>query len=339
MKKSFIHIIVLAALMHHPMRMSAQNLWVEDLPSIEVVDPPNADCGQAMQIDHSIQYHYSGLTEGCCLWFYAKLCQDITPGYIDLYTTSEGSFSVFHSDFFQPCPGHQECGSLPPLTQDTGTLSVDGQTYYSYQAGLGAFPPGYVYIVFQGTGSLCSEGTLYLQFSRTLTCPNSFCEECIPSFMPDLGKQYLVSAWAKEENAPLSTATYLAPYLSLRSLNSSSGIISSVEVAPSGPIIDGWQRMEDTLIMSPSAAKFQVYFGTHAGPVVFDDIRIFPADGSMKSYVYDPVTLRFVAELDERHFATFYEYDSEGKLVRVKKETERGIKTLKETRENASQTP
>ena len=31
-----------------------------------------------------------------------------------------------------------------------------------------------------------------------------------------------------------------------------------------------------------------------------------------------------VAELDERHFATFYEYDNEGRLVRVKKETERG---------------
>lgn len=87
--------------------------------------------------------------------------------------------------------------------------------------------------------------------------------------------------------------------------------------------------------MAPGAAKFQVQFGTSGVPVYFDDIRIFPSDGSMKCYVYDPENLRFVAELDERHFATFYEYDNEGNLVRVKKETERGIKTLKETRQNA----
>ena len=37
-----------------------------------------------------------------------------------------------------------------------------------------------------------------------------------------------------------------------------------------------------------------------------------------------------MAELDERNFATLYEYDEEGKLVRVKKETERGIMTIKE---------
>jgi YD repeat-containing protein len=52
--------------------------------------------------------------------------------------------------------------------------------------------------------------------------------------------------------------------------------------------------------------------------------------------VYDPVNLRFTAELDERHFATFYEYDNEGRLVRVKKETERGVMTIQETRQNAA---
>jgi hypothetical protein len=56
----------------------------------------------------------------------------------------------------------------------------------------------------------------------------------------------------------------------------------------------------------------------------------------MKCYVYDPHDLRFVAELDERHYATFYEYDLEGKLVRVKKETERGIMTIQESRSNPS---
>jgi hypothetical protein len=39
-----------------------------------------------------------------------------------------------------------------------------------------------------------------------------------------------------------------------------------------------------------------------------------------------------MAELDENNYATFYEYDDDGTLVRVKKETVNGIKTIKETR-------
>jgi hypothetical protein len=54
----------------------------------------------------------------------------------------------------------------------------------------------------------------------------------------------------------------------------------------------------------------------------------------MKSYVYDPKTLRLVAELDDENYATFYEYDEEGVLVRVKRETERGIMTLREARQS-----
>ena len=63
-----------------------------------------------------------------------------------------------------------------------------------------------------------------------------------------------------------------------------------------------------------------------------DDIRMHPFNANMKSYVYDPVTLRLSAELDENNYASFYEYDEEGQLVRVKKETSQGIKTIKETR-------
>jgi len=44
------------------------------------------------------------------------------------------------------------------------------------------------------------------------------------------------------------------------------------------------------------------------------------------------VNLRLMAELDENNYATFYEYDDDGTLIRVKKETERGIQTIKESR-------
>jgi hypothetical protein len=68
--------------------------------------------------------------------------------------------------------------------------------------------------------------------------------------------------------------------------------------------------------------------------VYFDDIRIHPFNASMKSYVYDASTLLLSAELDDNNFATIYEYDNEGQLIRIKKETERGIMTIQESRSN-----
>ncbi len=64
----------------------------------------------------------------------------------------------------------------------------------------------------------------------------------------------------------------------------------------------------------------------------YDDIRVHPYNANMKSYVYDPVTLRLAAELDGNNYATFYEYDAEGGLIRTKAETNEGIKTIQETR-------
>jgi len=73
--------------------------------------------------------------------------------------------------------------------------------------------------------------------------------------------------------------------------------------------------------------------------IYIDDIRMHPFDAQMKSYAYDDATMRLMAELDENAFATFYEYDDEGLLIRVKKETEKGIMTLKESRSSYKKTP
>ena len=50
----------------------------------------------------------------------------------------------------------------------------------------------------------------------------------------------------------------------------------------------------------------------------------------MNAYVYDPENLALKAILNESNYATFFEYDNEGKLIRKKVETEEGIKTIQE---------
>ena len=52
----------------------------------------------------------------------------------------------------------------------------------------------------------------------------------------------------------------------------------------------------------------------------------------MMTHVYDKEDYRLMAELDENNYAIFYEYDEEGKLIRTKRETEKGIMTIEEKR-------
>jgi hypothetical protein len=102
---------------------------------------------------------------------------------------------------------------------------------------------------------------------------------------------------------------------------------------PSGTIVDGWQKVEAVFTV-PADAKSATLnlYSDSAVNVYFDDIRIHPFNADMKTYVYDPQSLRLMAEMDENNYATIYNYDEEGQLVRVKKETIQGIKTVKETR-------
>ncbi len=104
-------------------------------------------------------------------------------------------------------------------------------------------------------------------------------------------------------------------------------------MTPAGPVVDGWQRYEG-YFTAPSAATTMTLklVNSSSSRIYFDDIRFLPASANMKSFVYDPVNLRLVAELDANNYASFYEYDEEGTLIRTKAETRDGIKTITETR-------
>ncbi|MFI5160460.1 MAG: hypothetical protein ACHQHN_04245 [Sphingobacteriales bacterium] len=96
-------------------------------------------------------------------------------------------------------------------------------------------------------------------------------------------------------------------------------------------LVENWKLIEGTIEVG-SADTLKLVLTPTTSNVFVDDLRIHPFDSQMKTYVYDSGTMRLMAEIDENGFATFYEYDDEGLLIRVKKETERGIMTIKESR-------
>ncbi|MDP2388376.1 MAG: PKD domain-containing protein [Bacteroidota bacterium] len=160
------------------------------------------------------------------------------------------------------------------------------------------------------------------------------CEVCIGSFAPLPGEKYVLSAWVKQDVLNLNVTTYSAPNITLAFTGG--GLLGPFTAK--GVIIDGWQRIEEEFVVPSTASDIEVQLNNNSATelVYFDDIRVHPFNSNLKSFVYDPVSLRLLSELDQNNYATYYEYDEEGKLVRIKKETERGIKTIKESVNNTS---
>ncbi|NVK63403.1 MAG: hypothetical protein HWE22_02400 [Flavobacteriales bacterium] len=143
--------------------------------------------------------------------------------------------------------------------------------------------------------------------------------------------RYVLSVWVKEENPDLPT-TFNAANVSIEIDGSS---VIPLETNRSN-IIDGWQRLEiifevDPLTVTGSLVDFH-FLGFESNKIFYDDLRIHPFDSEMKSQVIDPVKQRITATHDSRNFATFYQYDENGTLVRISQETIDGIQTVKENR-------
>jgi len=150
----------------------------------------------------------------------------------------------------------------------------------------------------------------------------------IDSFSLVPGKKMVASVWVKRSDLLCNANGYV---LSLSVKNSSGTTIAGFQ--PREGIIEGWQLFEAQFTVPETGNYITMHWATPAEAAVnFDDFRMHPFNANMKSFVYHPETLRLVAELDENNFSTFYEYDDEGGLIRVKKESRQGIKTIKETR-------
>lgn len=155
-----------------------------------------------------------------------------------------------------------------------------------------------------------------------------------PYFLPDNDKEYLASVWVN-----VSQNTTSIPKIKLDLFNDLElfSYTSPNSWSQSSPI-EGWRKI-DLRFKMPKALdyfellKMKVAFSCPPGVTCyFDDFRVIPINAQAKSYVYDFNRLRVVAELDENHYATFLDYDDEGRLIRKRKETERGIMTINENR-------
>lgn len=172
-------------------------------------------------------------------------------------------------------------------------------------------------------------------------------QHCIGLFNPEVPstKRFVVSVWVKATASGANLSVYQKHGLNCPDGTNNCDFIQQGQVEkaifyPSGPVIEGWQKIEGIVELRPNLSLFKIVFNPQRqtnDATYFDDLRIHPFESAMKSYVFDARLNRLMAELDDRNFATFYEYDTEGRLIRTKKETERGVKTIHESRSHKSE--
>lgn len=137
---------------------------------------------------------------------------------------------------------------------------------------------------------------------------------------------YVLSYWVKPATLSSNVRTFFGGSTTYLTVN------SSVDKRNFSNIINGWQQADITFRTGAAATKLIITLAPGSGGAYYDDLRIFPLNANMKSFVYHPLNEKLMATLDENNYATFYEYDQEGNLIRTKKETEKGIITISESR-------
>ncbi|BDD05645.1 hypothetical protein [Aureibacter tunicatorum] len=142
--------------------------------------------------------------------------------------------------------------------------------------------------------------------------------------------EYLFSAWVATSPEAAQTSASLGNGISIE-VKFIGDENQSFVFEPSGPIVEGWQKVEGYITVPDQYKRFELIFSSGAKNLYVDDMRMQPKASAMLTYVYDPRTYRLQAVLDDNNFATFYYYDAEGMLYLTKVETVRGLKTLQES--------
>ncbi|MDB5272083.1 MAG: hypothetical protein JWO58_450 [Chitinophagaceae bacterium] len=138
----------------------------------------------------------------------------------------------------------------------------------------------------------------------------------------ELNKGGLLKLWVKQ-----LTPSALNPVV--LSAQISSANYPMHKVASTGQ----WTLYEVRLPKTAFASSGQIGLNYNQS-IYVDDVRFQPFEAQATCYVYDIETLRPIVVFDDQHFGLYYQYNSEGKLVRKLVETEEGLKTIQETQYN-----
>jgi hypothetical protein len=153
------------------------------------------------------------------------------------------------------------------------------------------------------------------------------------SLYPDIqgSKKYMTSFWVKASAASTYTNA-LTTTITVAAGGTTVGLTPSIIASP---VINGWQKIDYAFTLpsvSVSPSNVFTFKITASSAMSLDDFRFQPYNASATCTVYDPYHLRPWAILDDRNYATLIEYDNQGIAVRKKKETEKGIYTISESR-------
>jgi hypothetical protein len=213
-----------------------------------------------------------------------------------------------------------------------------------YEIGFDGFENDHTIAIGSPRGHIkCTEGSFSQEYAHTgnysLKTPiltiyayakNSGSQSDVSGYLNLIkGKKYVLSCWVRTNNC-YTSENLGNPY----NLNINGSVYASADIEEK---VDCWQRVEVVFTVPTNQSNFTLSLvenSSRARYLYFDDIRISPYNSTQKNYVYNPENYRLVAELDENNYATFYNYDEEGVLVQIKKETEKGIRTLQTTRQN-----
>jgi hypothetical protein len=292
-------------------------------------------------------------------------CYDMSArwkGWIQVITTGSYDFTAFYADDFAKiyvditpgnpndnpvlvCEGVNSSGNYnetrAPVILSAGILYEITVEYQQFggrgNMNMGWRTPGNANFVPIPAMHLYPEGKESLANGSTVT-ETVYCikpdtiqainHHLIDSFNLVTNKRMVASVWMKKGNEDCKNNSYTNTF---PIKNANGDIVASL--TPKERIIEGWQQFEAVFYVPDNTDKLILDFQAASdAPIYIDDLRFHPFNANMKSFVYDPVTLRLAAELDENNYASFYEYDDDGGLVRVKKETREGIKTITETR-------
>jgi hypothetical protein len=260
---------------------------------------------------------------------------------------------VFNTIVFQACNSHISCSYISnPVNLVAGEL-YDVQIYFDDEAS-GKKNNGAINFQWlnacQNKWQLVPKANLYptaADANGSIISPNTICTKvdqikALSNFLIDEfnlipGKKMIASVWVKKGTADCRCPGYTGFGIKLKDANGN--VIPDGDFAPKGNIIEGWQLFETKFdVPTGTEMSFFIDNSNSSEPVFIDDLRFHPYNANMKSFVYNPYNLKPAAELDENNYATFYEYDDDGTLIRVKKETKLGIKTIQETRSSLQKT-